>query len=532
MKLGSLTSLILQNVKRSKKNLVMSCFGIIVGISTFVFFIGLAEGVKSVVLGEVFIIDQVEVTPKTFDTGFGQLAGGRTLDDAAAKEFANYDGVQAVYPKMKFTFPTRGYGGKALFKKNLYAEIIADGLNEKLIQAEDETGLTAFTDRDADLNELRASCTEDAQCGSGLCKFGRCRTACNDKNTCTDGLSCLEGACVFACTEDAQCGAGRTCQSGVCRRSQCEFSESTKLSVCPGDSYCAEDTNLCEAPIPFVVSHHLLELYNGSLATALSGQGGSAKMPKLSKSMVVGFQLNTTFGKSMLGRRFTARKAKPITRRIKLVGFSDKAIALGITIPLEYVRRLNARFSGIEAAETYHSMILKVADQTQVPQIVNQIHSQGFALADSTTRAEQAANILRTVESVFALISLVIVGIAAVNISQMFFMLIYQRKRELGLFRALGGSKADVRRIIMGEAALIGLLGGVLGCLAGFGASKLVDFLARQAPEFPYKPESFFAFPTWVWPAAIGVAVLFCVVGAFFPAHTAAKQEPAAALTQ
>ena len=103
-------------------------------------------------------------------------------------------------------------------------------------------------------------------------------------------------------------GAGRTCQSGVCRRSQCEFSESTKLSVCPGDSYRAEDTNLCEAPIPFVVSHHLLELYNGSLATALSGQGGSAKMPKLSKSMVVGFQLNTTFGKSMLGRRFTARK--------------------------------------------------------------------------------------------------------------------------------------------------------------------------------------------------------------------------------
>ena len=255
-------------------------------------------------------------------------------------------------------------------------------------------------------------------------------------------------------------------------------------------------------------------------------------MPKLSKSMVVGFQLNTTFGKSMLGRRFTTRKAKPITRRIKLVGFSDKAIALGITIPLEYVRRLNARFSGIEAAETYHSMILKVADQTQVPQIVNQIQAQGFALADSTTRAEQAANILRTVESVFALISLVIVGIAAVNISQMFFMLIYQRKRELGLFRALGGSKADVRRIIMGEAALIGLLGGVLGCLAGFGASKLVDFLARQAPEFPYKPESFFAFPTWVWPAAIGVAVLFCVVGAFFPAHTAAKQEPAAALTQ
>ena len=113
----------------------------------------------------------------------------------------------------------------------------------------------------------------------------------------------------------------------------------------------------------------------------------------------------------------------------------------------------------------------------------------------------------------------------------MFFMLIYQRKRELGLFRALGGSKADVRRIIMGEAALIGLLGGVLGCLAGFGASKLVDFLARQAPEFPLQTGEFSLFD-------LGLAGRhrcrhpLCVVGAFFPAHTAAKQEPAAALTQ
>jgi putative ABC transport system permease protein len=542
MKLGSLFSLVSQNVRRSKKNLVMSCFGIIVGISTFVFFIGLSEGVKNVVLGEIFIIDQVELIPKTFDTGFGQFGGGRTIDDSVADEFRAMPSVKAVYPKMKFTFPTRGYGGKALFKKNLYAEIIADGLSPDLVSpelmsqkpaTEPAAALSLFKDFDADLADVGPVCSETLPCAKGSCVQGQCKKTCSDAKMCGDGLTCMDGTCAFACSESTQCGDGRECVSGGCQRIACKYSKKTRLSACPGESYCTADTQHCEQPIPVVVSHHLLELYNGSLATALGGGGGSqAKMPKLSKNMVLGFQLNLTFGKSMLGRRFTSKRAKPVTRRIKLVGFSSKAITLGITIPIDYVRRLNARFSGHQASLTYHSMIIKVADQTQVPTIVKSVSEKGFALAETTTKAEQASDILRTVESVFALISFVIVGIAAVNISQMFFMLIYQRKRELGLFRALGGSKNDVRLIILGEASLIGLLGGSIGAAVGFGASRLVDYLARQAPEFPYKPETFFEFPVWIWPSALAISVCFCLLGAFFPANAAARQEPASALTE
>ena len=49
----------------------------------------------------------------------------------------------------------------------------------------------------------------------------------------------------------------------------------------------------------------------------------------------------------------------------------------------------------------------------------------------------------------------------------MFYMLIYQRKRELGLFRALGASRHHVRLIILGESAFIGVFGGLLGQAAG-----------------------------------------------------------------
>jgi len=478
--LGRLVALVGQNVSRSKKNFLMSAIGIVVGISTFVFFIGLSEGIKDVVLGRIFLVDQVEVVAKKLDTGFMQIGGGRVLDESAAVDLRKLPGVRTVSPKMKLTFPTRGYGGESLFGKTIWAEIIADGIEPSLVERE--------IDKPADFQDFDAD---------------------------------------FSCAAGETCPDGQTCEAGTCVRQPCEYKEDTALAICPGLSYCAEDTGRCEMPIPALASNQLLELYNGSLATAMSSARN--RMPKLSKGTVLGFQLYLTLGKSFLGK---SDRAKPLTRRVRLVGFSDQAISVGITLPIAYVKRYNDRFGGPEAASTYHSIILRVADQTLVPQIVAQVRALGFELAESTENAERAADIIKTVQSVFALVSFIIVGIAAINISQMFFMLIAQRRREIGVLRAVGASRGDVRVIILGEAAFIGLFGGALGIAAGAGAARLADYVASKLPDFPFKPESFFTFPTWVWLGALGGAVFFCLFGAFFPANAAARQEPAAALTQ
>jgi len=108
MKLSALFALVFTNVRRSKKNFLMSAFGIIVGISTFVFFIGLGEGIKNVVLGKIFLVDQVEVVPKSFDTGFGHIGGSQPLNDATVGQFESLPGVVEVSPKMKLTIPASG----------------------------------------------------------------------------------------------------------------------------------------------------------------------------------------------------------------------------------------------------------------------------------------------------------------------------------------------------------------------------------------------------------------------------------------
>ena len=485
-------SLAVENLRRNRRGSLMSSVGIIVGISALVFFIGLSEGIKEVVLGRVFLIDQVEVIPKRIQLGGFELDGlfGASSADrfttALTKELEGIEGLSGVYPKMKFTFPASARGGRRFLGKNLQVELIADGIDPGLVKDELATP-ESFRDF---LEE--ESCSAEA--------------------TCSDGHRCDAGRCVpIDCSEEA--------------------------SVCTGESYCALQEpqaagrggarggrRQCELPIPVLLNPQLLELYNGGLSVAL---GGGRRMPKISPGLIVGFHFQ-----GVLGRSVISRGGKGMSRRLKIVGFSDKAIGIGVTLPLAYVKRFNRTLTSKAAGERYHSIILKIEDQRRFPEIVAAVKERGFELADKTANAEQAAKILKTIEAVFALVSLIIVGIAALNISQMFYMLITQRRRELGLLRALGASRGDLRQLILLEAALIGLFAGAMGLLVGSGAGALTDWIAGQLPRFPYKPETFFIYPFWLWSAAVIAAIFFCVIGAFWPANRAAQQEPAEALTQ
>src|SRR6185295_10449448 len=146
---------------------------------------------------------------------------------------------------------------------------------------------------------------------------------------------------------------------------------------------------------------------------------------------------------------------------------------------------------------------------------------------------EKFATAIFVIRLVLVLISLVIIGISAINIAHNFFMQVTERRRELGLLRAVGATQSDVLLVVLGEAGLIGLIGGVLGVLIGIGLAQCVDYgSAHYLPRFPYKPSTWFHFKWWIWCGGLACAAGFAVLGGFLPARRASKMEPAQALTQ
>ena len=275
-------------------------------------------------------------------------------------------------------------------------------------------------------------------------------------------------------------------------------------------------------PIPVVVNRRLLEIYNKVFAP----QRG---LPTLTDSMLVGFEFPVE-----LGRSYVADKtlAGAYTTRLRLAGFSDRAPLAGLSMPLQTVRRINARFGQDTAG--YSSVLLRAQRSEQVGEIASAVKRMGLDLDESErSRAVQIGAAVELVTLALSLLAALITALAAVNIAQAFHAEVRERTREIGVMRAVGATRGDVATLILAEAAVTGVFGGALGVLLARAGGLLVDRLAATSlPQFPFKPETFFDFrPTHV---ALGVliAVAASLAGAFFPARAAAALDPARALSE
>lgn len=151
----------------------------------------------------------------------------------------------------------------------------------------------------------------------------------------------------------------------------------------------------------------------------------------------------------------------------------------------------------------------------------------GKALADEQAKQiEDGLGNLDTILLVFAGIAL-FVGVFL--IANTFSMLIAQRTRELALMRAVGASRRQVKRSVLMEAAVVGLVASAVGFAVGAGlAAALRSAMGVIGGKIPAGP--LVVAPGTVL-AAFAVGVLITVFAAWLPARRAAKIAPVAAMS-
>ncbi|EPH41730.1 ABC transporter permease [Streptomyces aurantiacus] len=155
-----------------------------------------------------------------------------------------------------------------------------------------------------------------------------------------------------------------------------------------------------------------------------------------------------------------------------------------------------------------------------------------YDLRTADEEAESAASELGGFLDVIKYVMLGFAGVAVLVgiflIVNTFSMLIAQRTRELGLLRALGADRRQVRRSVLIEAVLLGVVGSTLGLAAGIGlAAGLIELMGL----FGMNLKSTEMVIGWVTPVVsyvVGVGVTF--VAAYLPARRAAQVSPMAAL--
>jgi putative ABC transport system permease protein len=143
------------------------------------------------------------------------------------------------------------------------------------------------------------------------------------------------------------------------------------------------------------------------------------------------------------------------------------------------------------------------------------------------TYRSQVSGLMRTMLIVLALTVALAAGITAL----VFWMAVHDRRRQIGVLRALGATQRYVMASYMTEAVLLALAGGVVGVvLAGVGLFLFRDALVSVL-GFP------FLFPSIGWltglvVAGLVVALVVVAAAAALPAWRAAREEPADAMRE
>jgi ABC-type lipoprotein release transport system permease subunit len=203
--------------------------------------------------------------------------------------------------------------------------------------------------------------------------------------------------------------------------------------------------------------------------------------------------------------------------------------------PMSRVALALARQGGSLAegqTEGYESAVVRVTDPVELTRVREKITDLGFGSFSIVDELDQIRTVFLIIDSVLGLLGGISLLVASFGIANTMIMSILERTREIGIMKAIGAEDREIKLIFFVEAAVIGVVGGVVGVLVAWGIDALAN---RLAYRFILKPQGasfidFFDLPPYLWLGAILFALLVSIAAALYPASRAARIDPVRAL--
>lgn len=209
-----------------------------------------------------------------------------------------------------------------------------------------------------------------------------------------------------------------------------------------------------------------------------------------------------------------------------------------ILLPLDTARRLGLHqlnalggLGRMAGGSLYTLVEITVADPARLPVVQEQVEKMGLRAVSLHSILKEMNVFFLVFNSVLGAVGSIALVVAGIGIVNTMIIAVLERRKDIGIMKSVGASRGDIRRQFFMAAAWIGLTGGILGELLGWGVASVVNFVAlhfirQQGPA----PETLFHYPAWLIAGCIGFAVLVALVSALYPASRAARLNPVDAL--
>jgi putative ABC transport system permease protein len=228
---------------------------------------------------------------------------------------------------------------------------------------------------------------------------------------------------------------------------------------------------------------------------------------------------------------------KPRWFRARVVGVvSDDIAGADLLVPLGQTRAarawelsgddLPASFGGQQTSSPYSGLIVVASSVETLHGVRAGIDAIGYATSAPEKVLGAVLRYLHVVDIVLAGIGSIAVFVAGLNIANALLAAVRERRREIGVLKAIGASDRDVLRWFLVEATLTGLAGGLVGTVAGALmaqalAAQVADYLSQQGVSM--ETLSLGEVPWTVLLAGILGSWLLAMVAAALPALRAVR---------
>lgn len=168
---------------------------------------------------------------------------------------------------------------------------------------------------------------------------------------------------------------------------------------------------------------------------------------------------------------------------------------------------------------------LVVDDRQHTDQVKQDIKSLGYSGGDADILADTFSQMIDIFTYVLTGVAAISLVVSAIMILTVMYISVVERTQEIGVMKAIGARKKDIRRIFVSEAFLIGLFGGLIG----IGVALLLTVIGNNLIMDLF--DTTILHPTLAYLLfGIGISIFISMIASLIPAYSASRLDPVDAL--
>jgi putative ABC transport system permease protein len=313
--------------------------------------------------------------------------------------------------------------------------------------------------------------------------------------------------------------------------------ERGRVELVAGRPYAARETTA------LVLSEQAADrlLPDSMSAEVLLGQSVTFVVAQVPDSARAGEAPSEALGAAQLG----LGRFRPTILSLTIVGIVKGAgtfgdfVGMSLLAPIETVeplhsasfRDLGTLLTGEVQGEGYQLVQVLTEDVMAVAQVQDSVEALGFRAQSILDEIAEVRRAFVIMNGLLAMIGGVSLFVAAMMIVNTLVMAVLERTSEIGLLKALGATNADVTRLFLTEAGVIGIAGGVGGLGLGYVVARVTNAVANvQFERVGEVGVNLVAFPSWLMLGGLAFALSVSLVAGWYPARRAARVDPVVAL--